>query len=79
LYRQEEKEASMATAELMSKRSATRKRTAPKAVSKSVVARVEEILAQNFAFMDSPIFKNRNIEKELFTFETEEPKLPLTS
>jgi hypothetical protein len=29
--------------------------------------------------MDSPIFKNRNIERELFTFEVEEPKLPLTS
>src|SRR5690348_5825241 len=60
--------------ELMSKKSATKKARLPKAVS----ARVEEILAQNFAYMDSPIFKNKNIEKELFNFD-EEPKLPMTS
>ncbi len=62
-------------AALMNKRSVIKKAAVPKAV----VARVEEILAGNYAFMDSPIFKNRNIEKELFTFADEEPKLPLTS
>jgi RNA polymerase sigma factor (sigma-70 family) len=29
--------------------------------------------------MDSPIFAQKGIEKQLFTFEDEEPKLPLTS
>ena len=61
--------------ELMSKRSATRKGH----VSKAVAARVEELLAGNYALMDSPIFKHKNIERELFTFVDEEPKLPLTS
>src|SRR5258705_2250415 len=60
---------------LMNKRSVIKKAAVPK----GVMARVEEILAANYAFMDSPIFKNRNIEKELFTFVNEEPKLPLTS
>jgi RNA polymerase sigma factor (sigma-70 family) len=47
-------------------------------VSKAVQDRVTEILAGNYAFMDSPVFKQKNIERELFTFD-EEPKLPLTS
>jgi len=62
--------------ELMKKRSPTKKASVPKAVAQ----RVEELLAGNYAFMDSEIFKNRNIEKELFTFDdAEEPQLPLTS
>jgi RNA polymerase sigma factor (sigma-70 family) len=60
--------------ELMTKRSATRKGS----VSKTVAKRVEELLAGNYAYMDSPLFAQKNIEKELFTFD-EEPKLPLTS
>ena len=60
--------------ELMSKRSATKKGT----VSRAVAKRVEELLAGNYAFMDSPIFAQKNIEKELFTFD-EEPQLPKTS
>ncbi|HEY8667473.1 MAG TPA: sigma-70 family RNA polymerase sigma factor [Tepidisphaeraceae bacterium] len=40
--------------------------------------RVEKLLEENYAFMDSPIFRRRRIEKELFTFE-HEPALPLTS
>ena len=64
----------MATAVMNSKRSGASKGT----VSKAVTQRVEAILAGNYSFMDSPVFKNRNIEKELFTFD-EEPKLPLTS
>src|SRR5438046_7952708 len=60
--------------ELMNKRATTKKGRLPRALA----ARVEEILALNFPYMDSPIFKNRHIEKELFTFD-EEPKLPLTS
>jgi RNA polymerase sigma factor (sigma-70 family) len=60
--------------ELMSKRSATKKGS----VSKAVARRVEELLAGNYAYMDSPLFAQKNIEKELFTFD-QEPKLPLTS
>ena len=61
-------------AQMMTKKAA-KKGTLPRAVA----ARVEEILAGNYAFMDSPVFKNRTIERELFTFDDEEPKLPLTS
>lgn len=66
---------------------------APRVVRRSISApgarvprqlrqRVEAILEENFAFMDSPIFRKRNIETELFSFnETEgvEPELPLTA
>src|SRR5258706_665921 len=68
-----EKEAVRAV-ELMKKPSVSRKRRVPK----SVQGRVSEILLGNYAFMDSPVFKQRNIERQLFTFD-EEPKLPLTS
>jgi len=60
--------------ELMSKPNVSRKGR----VSKAVQDRVGEILQVPYAFMDSPVFKQRNIERELFTFD-EEPKLPLTS
>src|SRR6059058_4824049 len=45
-------------------------------------ALAEQILAENYAYMDSPIFKQRGLEAELFSFEEkggEEPALPLTS
>src|SRR5437868_2154244 len=58
-----EKEALMATL-VTTRKSAARKGSIPRAIA----ARVEEILATPYAFMDSPIFKQRNIEKELFTF-----------
>jgi RNA polymerase sigma factor (sigma-70 family) len=62
--------------EMLSKKGATRKG----AVSKAVAERVESILTASYAFMDSPIFKHKNIEKELFTFDDQqEPALPLTS
>lgn len=60
--------------ELMSKPKVVKKGR----VSKAAQDRVSEILAGNYAFMDSPVFKQKNIERELFTFD-EEPKLPLTS
>ncbi len=47
-------------------------------VPRAVRARVEALLAENYAFMDSPVFKQRGIEKQLFDFEVE-PSLPLTS
>ena len=40
--------------------------------------KVEELLEGNYAFMDSPIFAQKNIEKELFDFD-KEPQLPMTS
>jgi RNA polymerase primary sigma factor len=47
-------------------------------VPRAMRARVEALLAENYAFMDSPVFKQRGIEKQLFDFEVE-PSLPLTS
>jgi RNA polymerase sigma factor (sigma-70 family) len=42
--------------------------------------RVEAVLDENYAYMDSPIFKQRGIEKELFTFaDDHEPELPFTA
>ena len=41
--------------------------------------RAEQLLVENYAFMDSPIFKQRGIERELFEFEQGEPALPKTS
>jgi RNA polymerase primary sigma factor len=43
-------------------------------------ARVESLLeTENYAYMDSPSFKERGIEKQLFGTEGHEPELPLTS
>jgi RNA polymerase sigma factor (sigma-70 family) len=39
---------------------------------------VEVIMNESYAFMDSPIFERKDIEKELFTFD-KEPQLPMTS
>ena len=72
----------MAT-EMMTKKSAAKKdkpRSGAKPIPKAMLQRVETLLAQNYAFMDSPVFKQRGIEKELFTFEAEqEPELPMTA
>lgn len=40
--------------------------------------RAEDLLQENYAFMDSPIFRHRNVEQELFT-EDAEKALPLTT
>jgi RNA polymerase sigma factor (sigma-70 family) len=40
--------------------------------------RAEELLKENYAFMDSPLFRHRHIETELFS-EGAEAALPLTS
>src|SRR4051794_20643771 len=53
-----------------------------KPVPRALRAQAEQILAENYAYMDSPIFKQRGLEAELFSFEEkggEEPALPLTS
>jgi len=48
-------------------------------IPRTLRKQAEEYLAMSFAFMDSPVFKQRNIEQELFTFDDHEPELPLTS
>jgi RNA polymerase primary sigma factor len=40
--------------------------------------KVERLLEESYAFMDSPIFQQKNIEQELFDFENE-PQLPMVS
>ncbi len=46
-------------------------------VPRALRAKVEPLLLENYAFMDSPVFKQKNIERELFDYV--EPQLPLTS
>jgi RNA polymerase sigma factor (sigma-70 family) len=48
----------------------------PARIPAGLRARAEEILAQTYAFMDSPLFKQRGIEKELFAEAI--PELPKT-
>jgi len=47
-------------------------------IPRALRQKVEALLAEKYDFMDSPVFKQKNIEKELFDFEVE-PRLPLTS
>ena len=56
----------------------SRKAPRPLPIPRALRATAEQLLEQPYAFMDSPIFKRRDIEKELFDFEIE-PQLPLTS
>jgi len=51
-----------------------RKPTVPKALRQ----KVETLLEESYAFMDSPIFRRKNIESELYDFDRE-PQLPLVS
>ena len=50
----------------------------PLPIPRPLRRRAEQILEQNYPFMDSPIFKRKHIEDELFDFEVE-PALPMTS
>jgi RNA polymerase sigma factor (sigma-70 family) len=53
-----------------------------KPIPRALRAQAEQILAEEHAFMDSPVFRRKNIESELFSFEEKggvEPSLPLTS
>ena len=52
------------------------KKSAP--VSRVLRQRAERILAESYAFMDSPLFKKRSIEQELFAVDPE-PELPATA
>jgi len=51
----------------------------PAPIPRMLRKQAEEYLALPFAYMESPVFKQRNIEQELFTFDDHEPELPLTS
>jgi RNA polymerase sigma factor (sigma-70 family) len=57
---------------------ATRVASSATPIPRSMRQKVEEILKESYAFMDSPIFEQKEIEKELFDFE-KEPQLPMTS
>src|SRR5438874_13542107 len=52
------------------------RRAAP--VPRGLRRRVEALLEENYAYMDSPTYRERGIEKQLFTFEVE-PALPMTA
>jgi len=63
------------------KRTTGNRKQAPQrapSVPRALRQRVETLMLENFAFMDSPIFRERNIEKQLFDFD-HEPELPMTS
>jgi RNA polymerase sigma factor (sigma-70 family) len=49
-----------------------------KPVPRALRAQAEAILVENYPFMDSETFRQRNLEAELFNFEAGEPALPLT-
>src|SRR3954464_8472198 len=51
-----------------------------KPIPRALRAQAEAILLENYAFMDSEVYKQRGIEAQLFEFENgQEPALPLTS
>jgi RNA polymerase sigma factor (sigma-70 family) len=54
---------------------AMRRRTPP--IPRLLRLRAEALLAENYAYMDSPLFRSRSLERELFA--DHEPQLPLTS
>jgi RNA polymerase primary sigma factor len=57
---------------------ATKKTTKASPIPRPLRRRAETVLHAAYPYMDSPILRQRNIEKELFDFETE-PALPMTS
>jgi RNA polymerase primary sigma factor len=51
-------------------------RTSP--VPRWLRQRIETLLPENYAYMDTPVFRHKYVEKELFDFD-KEPELPMTS
>jgi RNA polymerase sigma factor (sigma-70 family) len=47
-------------------------------IPRAMRQQVERLLEESYAFMDSPVFQQKNIGNELFDFETE-PQLPMVS
>ena len=58
----------------MSVRTSVQSTTVPRAMRQ----KVEEILKESYAFMDTPLFARKDIEEELFNFD-KEPQLPMTA
>jgi len=56
----------------------TRKKSQPARIPRDLRRKAEVLLQENYAFMDSPVFRRKHIERELFDFEIE-PALPRTS
>jgi RNA polymerase primary sigma factor len=55
-------------------------RTGRERIPRALRQKVEALLAESYDFMDSPIFRQKNIEKQLFDFEDGvEPALPMTA
>src|SRR5687767_5339237 len=52
-----------------------------KPIPRALRARAEQVLAENYPFMDSETFKQRGLEQSLFDFDEAggEPQLPMTS
>src|SRR5690349_2860571 len=60
---------------------ATKRHAAPVArvrIPSGLRKRAEALLQESYDYMDSPVFRHRGIEKELFDFAVE-PQLPMTS
>ncbi len=57
---------------------ATTFKTKTATIPRAMRQKVEALLEENYAFMDSPIYRRKNIEAELFDFENE-PQLPLVA
>src|SRR2546430_13029134 len=64
----------MATAVATVEKKQNRKERVPKALRE----RVDRLFLENFAFMDSPVFRRKHIERDLFEVEAE-PQLPPTA
>ena len=47
-------------------------------IPRALRQKVEALLLESYAFMDSPVFRRKEIERDLFDFE-QEPQLPLVS
>jgi RNA polymerase sigma factor (sigma-70 family) len=73
MYDSTQKEAPVATALAIKKKNV--KRTP---IPRALRAQVEALLDENYAFMDSPMFRRKHVDAELFT-EDAERALPLTS
>jgi len=57
---------------------AAEKKVRKERVPKALRERAERLLAENFAYMDSPVFRRKYIERDLFEVEAE-PQLPPTA
>src|SRR5882672_6488136 len=64
----------MATTAVAKQQKSVRSPRVPKALREQV----ERLLQENFAYMDSPVFRRKHIERDLFELEAE-PQLPPTA